>query len=204
MRHQRLDDHVLPGIAPSGRTATRVIMRRDTARSAGGRCGQTVVFMAYVTAHDHALSDFRLYLPTGWCASRERRERAQIPDRVQTKTRTELGTAITTAAISAGAWSAWAASDDVHGRASKLRAACERAGKGYVPAVPSNFTVTLPSRRKAAAAALASLIPARYRDRRPRGPGCKGHRDCSAWLMPRLAPLPGGRGAWWGVVGVRG
>jgi len=35
---------------------------------------QTVVFMAYVTAHAHALFDFRLYLPRGWCASRERRE----------------------------------------------------------------------------------------------------------------------------------
>ena len=138
---------------------------------------QTVVFMAYATAHAHALFDFRLYLPRGWCASRERRERAQIPDGVQFKTKTELGTAMITGAISAGAWFAWAAGDEVYGRASKLRAACERAGKGYVLAVPSNFMVTLPSRRKAAVAALARLIPARYWERRSCGRGCKGHRD---------------------------
>jgi SRSO17 transposase len=143
---------------------------------------QTVVFMAYVTAHAHALFDFRLYLPRGWCASRERRERAQIPDGMQFKTKTELGTAMITGAISAGAWFAWAAGDEVYGRASKLRAACERAGKGYVLAVPSNFMVTLPSRRKAAVAALARLIPARYWERRSCGRGCKGHRDYDwAW-----------------------
>ena len=143
---------------------------------------QTVVFMAYVTAHAHALFDFRLYLPRGWCASRERRERAQIPDGVQFKTKTELGTAMITGAISAGAWFAWAAGDEVYGRASKLRAACERAGKGYVLAVPSNFMVTLPSRRKAAVAALARLIPARDWERRSCGRGCKGHRDYDwAW-----------------------
>ena len=143
---------------------------------------QTVVFMAYVTAHAHALFDFRLYLPRDWCASHERRERAQIPDGVQFKTKTELGTAMITGAITAGAWFAWAAGDEVYGRASKLRAACERAGKGYVLAVPSNFMVTLPSRRKAAAAALARLIPARYWERRSCGRGCKGHRDYDwAW-----------------------
>ena len=41
---------------------------------------QTVVFVAYVTARAHALFDFRLYLPKAWCADRERREQAHVPD----------------------------------------------------------------------------------------------------------------------------
>ncbi|HEY3034360.1 MAG TPA: IS701 family transposase, partial [Streptosporangiaceae bacterium] len=143
---------------------------------------QTVVFMAYVTVRAHALFDFRLYLPRAWCADRKRRERAQIPDGVQFKTKTELGTAMITGAIGAGARFAWVAGDEVYGRASKLRAACEQAGKGYVLAVPSNFMVTLPSGRKAAVAALARLIPARSWETRSCGRGCKGHRDYDwAW-----------------------
>jgi SRSO17 transposase len=143
---------------------------------------QTVVFLAYVTVRAHALFYFRLYLPRAWCAGRKRRERAQIPDRVQFKTKTELGTAMITGAIGAGARFAWVAGDEVYGRASKLRAACEQAGKGYVLAVPSNFTVRLPSGRKAAAAMLARLIPARCWETRSCGRGCKGHRDYDwAW-----------------------
>lgn len=37
---------------------------------------------------------------------------------------------------------AFLAGDEVHGRGRKLRAACERAGKGYVLAVPVTFRVT--------------------------------------------------------------
>jgi SRSO17 transposase len=136
-----------------------------------------VVFLAYVTARAHALLDFRLYLPRAWGAGRERRERARVPDGVQFKTKTELGTAMITGAIGAGTGFAWVAGDEVYGRASKLRAACERAGKGYVLAVPSNFTARLPSGRKAAVAALARLIPARCWETRSCGRGGKGHRD---------------------------
>ena len=39
------------------------------------------------------------------------------------------------------------AGDEVYGRSSKLREACEQAGKGYVLAVPVNLSVTLPSGR---------------------------------------------------------
>ena len=53
-----------------------------------------VVFMAYVTARAHALFDFRLYLPTAWCADRERRERARVPEDVPFTTEPALGTAM--------------------------------------------------------------------------------------------------------------
>ena len=55
---------------------------------------QTVVFLAYVTARAHALSGFRLYLPKAWCADRERRERARVPDDVPFTTKPALGTAM--------------------------------------------------------------------------------------------------------------
>jgi SRSO17 transposase len=143
---------------------------------------QTVVFMAYVTDCAHALFDFRLYLPKAWCQDKKRRERAQVPDGVQFATKTELGTAMIGGAIGAGVPFAWLAGDEVYGRASKLRAACEQAGKGYVLAVPVNFQVRPPSGRKAAVAALARLIPARCWETRSCGRGCKGHRDYGwAW-----------------------
>ena len=82
-----------------------------------------------------------------------------------------------TTAISSGVPFAFLAGDEVYGRSSKLRAACERHGKGYVLAVPVNFTVTLPSRRRVPVASLARLVPARCWETRSCGPGCKGHRD---------------------------
>ena len=65
-----------------------------------------------------------------------------------------------TGAADAGVPFAWVTADEVYGRSAKLREACEKARKGYVLAVPVNFTVTLPSGRKTAVAAVARLIPA--------------------------------------------
>ena len=55
--------------------------------------------------------------------------------------------------VAAGVPFAWVAGDEVHGRDSKLRGACEEAGKGYVLAVPSSFQARLPSARKIPVAA---------------------------------------------------
>jgi hypothetical protein len=74
------------------------------------------------------------------------------------------------------------AGDEVYGRSRKLREVCEDAGKGYVFAVPVNFTVRPPSGRKIPIGMLAGLIPARCWETRSCGPGCKGHRDYQwAW-----------------------
>src|SRR5260370_42457228 len=81
------------------------------------------------------------------------------------------------AAADAGAPFAWAAVDEVYGRGSKLREACEKEKKGYVVAVPVNFQVRLPSGRKAAGSAVARLIPASAWETRSCGRGCNGHRD---------------------------
>ncbi len=102
------------------------------------------------------------------------------------QTKTGQGTEMITAAISGGVPFSWIAGDEVYGRSSKLRAACEKDGKGYVLAVPVNFTVTLPSRRRLAVASLARLVPARCWEMRSCGPGCKGHRDY-AWAWAATA-----------------
>ena len=109
---------------------------------------QTVVFLAYVTARAHALFDFRLYLPRAWCTDKKRRQRAKVPDEVEFQTKTQQGTQMVTAAIGAGVPSGWVTGDEVYGRSSKLRAACEDGGKGYVFAVPSNFKLTPPLRQE--------------------------------------------------------
>jgi SRSO17 transposase len=147
---------------------------------------QTVVFMAYVTGRGHAPFDFRLYLPQTWCQDRNRRERAAVPGEVAFATKTEQGTQMVTGAIGAGVPFAFLAGDEVYGRSSKLRAACERHGKGYVLAVPVNFKVTLPSRRRMAVASLARMVPARCWETRSCGSGCKGHRDY-AWAWAATA-----------------
>jgi hypothetical protein len=143
---------------------------------------QTVVFAAYVTACAHALFDFRLYLPKAWCRDEQRRQRAHVPDGTGFATKPALGTAMITAAAGAGVPFAWVAADEVYGRSSKLREACEKDQKGYVVAVPVTFAVRLPSGRKATVAAVARLIPAAAWETRSCGHGCKGHRDYAwAW-----------------------
>ncbi len=147
---------------------------------------QTVVFAAYVTARAHALFDFRLYLPKQWCGDKERRERAHVPEEVAFTTKPALGTAMLTSAAGAGVPFAWVAADEVYGRSSKLRKACEKDNKGFVVAVPVNFTVTLPSGRRTTVAAVARLIPEAAWETRSCGPGCKGHRDY-AWAWAATA-----------------
>jgi len=150
---------------------------------------QTVVFLAYVTARAHTLFDFRLYLPKQWCSDRERREGAQVPEGTVFATKTEQGTEMVAEAVAARVPFSWAAGDEVYGRSSKLRAACEDAGKGYVFAVPVSFKVTTaPGRRKTTVAALARLVPKAAWETRSCGRGCKGHRDYEWALAATSSP----------------
>jgi SRSO17 transposase len=131
----------------------------------------------------------RLYLPKAWCADRARRQRAHVPDTAEFTTKPALGTAMVTAAADAGVPFAWVAADEVYGRGSKLREACEKAGKGYVLTVLVNFAVRLPSGRKAAVAAVPRLIPAAVWETRSCGRGCKGHRDYEWAWAATASPL---------------
>jgi SRSO17 transposase len=138
---------------------------------------QTVVFAAYVTPRGHAPFDFRLYLPKSWFRGRARRERARVPARTTFATKPALAAAMVTAAARARVLFSWVAGDEVYGRSGRLRQACEKAGKGYVLAVPVNFAVRLPSGREAAVSSVAAMVPAAAWETRSCGPGCKGRRD---------------------------
>ena len=163
-------------------TATAGVARQHAGITGQVENCQTVVFAAYVTARAHALLDFRLYLPKAWCADQARREKAHVPEDTAFTTKPDLGAQMITGAAGTGIPFAWVAADEVYGRSSKLRRACEEAGKGYVLAVPVNFTVTLPSGRKATAAAVAAMVPQTAWETRSCGRGCKGHRDYAwAW-----------------------
>jgi hypothetical protein len=48
---------------------------------------QVGVFMGYVSRHDHALLDFRLYLPLEWARDEQRRQECHVPKEVQYHTR---------------------------------------------------------------------------------------------------------------------
>jgi SRSO17 transposase len=50
---------------------------------------QVGVFMGYVSAHDHALLDFRLYLPEEWTRDEQRRQQCHVPLEVRYHTRQE-------------------------------------------------------------------------------------------------------------------
>ena len=168
-------------------------MTAGVARQHAGITGQvencqTVVFLAYVTARAHTLFNFRLYLPGQWCEDTARRGRAQVPDGTVFATKTEEGTGMITDAVTGGVPFGWVAGDEVYGRSSKLRAACEDAGKGYVLAVPVNHQVRAPAGRKATVAALARLVPARCWETRSCGRGCKGHRDYEWALAATSSP----------------
>jgi SRSO17 transposase len=152
---------------------------------------QTVVFAAYVPARAHALFGFRLYLPRPWCQDGKRREQAHVPDETEFTTKPALGTAMLTSAASARVPFAWAAADEVYGRSSRLREACEKAGKGYVLAVPVNFAVRLPSGRKAAVSAVAAMVPATAWETRSCGPAA---RATATTPGPGPPPPPRGTG----------
>lgn len=131
--------------------------------------------MAYVTGRGHAPFDFRLYLPRTWCQDGKRRERAAVPDEVAFAIKTEQGTQMVTGAIGARMPLAFLAGDEVYGRSSKLRAACERQGKGYVLAVPVNFKVT-PSNGSTPRPS-PGPAPARCAGLARRAPGERRHLD---------------------------
>ena len=149
---------------------------------------QTVVFLAYVTARAHTLFSFRLYLPKPWCEDTARRGRARVLEGTMFATKTVQGTEMVGEAVTASVPFGWVAGDEVYGRSSKLRATCEDAGKGYIFAVPVSFSVTTPASRKATAAALARLVPARCWETRSCGRGCKGHRDYQWALVAASSP----------------
>jgi SRSO17 transposase len=98
------------------------------------------VYLGYVSREDHALVDFRLYLPREWTGDRKRMNKAGVPKDVRFRTRHELaldmldeqGTLLP---------HQWIAGDDEMGRSSWFRRELRSRDESYLLAVPSNTLV---------------------------------------------------------------
>lgn len=110
-----------------------------------GRLGKTDncqvgIYLGYVARAEHALVDFRLYLPKEWCRDRQRRKKSGVPQEVRYRTRHELALDMLDQRgqqLPHG----WVAGDDEMGRPAWFRQKLALLGERYLLAVPSNTTV---------------------------------------------------------------
>jgi SRSO17 transposase len=101
---------------------------------------QVGLYLGYVSRHEHALVDARLYLPKEWARRKKRRQKAGVPEAIRFCTRHELflemlderGQALP---------HAWVSGDDELGRSSWFRQQLRARGETYLLAVPSNTSV---------------------------------------------------------------
>jgi len=115
------------------------------ARQWSGRLGkvencQVGVYLGYVSHKEHALVDFRLYLPKAWTQDRQRLNEAGVPKEVCFATRHELALDMLDQTGSLLPHQ-WIAGDDEMGRSSWFRQQLRQRGESYLLAVPSNTLV---------------------------------------------------------------
>ena len=121
---------------------------------------QVGVFMGYVSAHDHALLDFRLYLPEEWTRDEHRRQQCHVPREVRYHTRQEQ------CLERLDMWReqvphSWVSGDDELGRHTRFRQQLRERGERYVLGVPCTTTIR----------DLEAPLPVYAgRGRRPKGP----------------------------------
>src|SRR5919197_4002207 len=101
---------------------------------------QVGVFMGYVCEHDHALLDFRLFLPEEWARDEQRRQACHVPLAIRSQTRQEQCLEML------DAWGAqvphgWVTGDDELGRHTWFRSALRQRGERYVLGVPCTTTI---------------------------------------------------------------
>jgi len=101
---------------------------------------QVGVYMGYVSRHDHALLDFRLYLPEDWARDKQRRQECHVPEDVQYHTRHAQCLEML------DMWDeqvphGWVVGDDELGRHTRFRQQLRKRGERYVLGVPCNTTM---------------------------------------------------------------
>src|SRR5262249_7815036 len=121
---------------------------------------QVGVFMGYVSCHEHALLDFRLYLPQEWVRDPQRRRECHVPEEVRYHTRPEQCLEML------DQWRdqvphGWVTGDDELGRHTRFRHALRERGERYVLGAPCTTTMR----------DLEAPLPAyQGRGRRPKAP----------------------------------
>jgi SRSO17 transposase len=101
---------------------------------------QVGLYLGYVSEAEHALVDFRLYLPREWTQDRARSREAGIPPRTRFQTRHQLFLAMLDQR-GPQLPHAWISGDDEMGRCSWFRQELQARGENYLLAVPSNTTI---------------------------------------------------------------
>ena len=101
---------------------------------------QVGIYLGYVSGRDHALVDFRLFLPKSWAQRKRRRAKAGVPKNVRFQTRHELMLEMLDE-HGAVLPHAWIAGDDELGRSSWFRQQLRERKERYLLAVPSNILV---------------------------------------------------------------
>jgi SRSO17 transposase len=101
---------------------------------------QVGIYLGYVSRHDHALVDFRLFLPQEWAKAKRRRAKAGVPEEIRFQTRHELMLEMLDEHGSVLPHT-WIAGDDELGRSSWFREQLWQRNERYLLAVPSNTLV---------------------------------------------------------------
>jgi SRSO17 transposase len=131
---------------------------------------QVGIYLGYVSRRDHALVDFRLYLPKEWANRKRRRNQAGVPEEIRFCTRHELMVQMLDEHGSCLPH-AWIAGDDELGRCSWFRQELRAWNESYLLAVPSNTLVR---------DLTAADPPDAGRGRRPQVPFQRVDRWCAA------------------------
>ena len=147
---------------------------------------QVAVTLACASPAGHALIGRALYLPADWAADEERRELAGVPDEVMFATKPQLAGALLQYAHDRGIRAGFTVGDEVYGGLD-LRKSIRQRGTGYVMAVRSNYTVTLPSGRRLTVKTAASLVKPGMWQRMRTGSATKGAKDYH-WAMIEITP----------------
>jgi SRSO17 transposase len=159
-----------PSAFPKKGTASVGVQRQWCGRLGKLDNCQVGLYLGYVARCDHALVDFRLFLPREWATDRRRRRRAGVPGEVRFRTRHELALQMLDEhgqALPHG----WVAGDDEMGRSTWFRQQLRQRGESYLLAVPCNTLVR----------DLAAEEPPRSgRGRRPKVPFVRVDRWCAA------------------------
>jgi SRSO17 transposase len=157
---------------------------------------QVGAFLAYASAHGHALIDRELYIPRSWTEARDRCRVAGIPDDVAFATKPQLAQAMLARAIEAGVPFAWFTGDEVYGQAKYLHGWLEDRDVSYVLAIKRNDTLTTPDGEKRADALIAA-VPAGAWQQLSAGAGAHGPREYDWARVPvRTSAWRPGRGHW--------
>jgi SRSO17 transposase len=102
--------------------------------------GQVGIYLGYVARREHALLDFRLYLPEEWARDYDRRVKCGVPKGTAFKTRHQLALDMLLDkrdSLPHG----WVAGDDEMGRVAKFRADLREINERYLLAVPCNTSI---------------------------------------------------------------